>query len=365
VTEEIHDMSRVDAFMATRRRAMIFHSVWKPMLAGAVGAALIVGAVWVASPRLHFNEIDVPRITLKDVTVDHVVTRDVPVDHVIPHDVTVEVPHIVLKDVPVPVPTPGPQAYAPPSDPTPAPRTPAEKKLEESKGWKDAVVHGRLVRADKNGFILMTDDGEQSFYPATRDANGDTVANESVRDDVDPFIGDLGYCREDSHADNVAKQHFTCTALHNGREQTIRQVPYVAPKTVTNAESPMGGSTSAASRMVMVDVLVAQYPVEAMVDTGCSFPMSVPQAYADAMIRVGLATNAGSTPTVLADGSKTEANVVTIKSITVDGRTLHNVEAVVSPSDTAPVLLGLGALNRLGPYSIADGRLVFTGAQPS
>src|SRR5580698_10599676 len=36
------------------------------------------------------------------------------------------------------------------------------------------------------------------------------------------------------------------------------------------------------------------------------------------------------------------------------------VEAAVSPSDTAPVLLGLGALNRLGPFKIEEGRLVFT-----
>ena len=41
MAEEIHDMSRVDCFMASRRRAMFFHSVWKPMLAGAVGAAIM------------------------------------------------------------------------------------------------------------------------------------------------------------------------------------------------------------------------------------------------------------------------------------------------------------------------------------
>ena len=65
------------------------------MLAGAVGAALIVGAVWAASPKLHFNvvevpkivqrdmEIIVPRITYKDVIVPNIITRDVHVDHVI------------------------------------------------------------------------------------------------------------------------------------------------------------------------------------------------------------------------------------------------------------------------------------------
>ena len=49
-------MSRVDSFMASRRRAMIFHSVWKPMLAGAVGAAImaatVIGSVWVILPKI-------------------------------------------------------------------------------------------------------------------------------------------------------------------------------------------------------------------------------------------------------------------------------------------------------------------------
>jgi predicted aspartyl protease len=102
-----------------------------------------------------------------------------------------------------------------------------------------------------------------------------------------------------------------------------------------------------------------------MVDTGCSYPMSVPQAYADAAIRVGLATAAGETKSTLADGKDISSSVIMIKSITVDGRTLHDVQAIVSESNTAPILLGLGALDRLGPYSIEGGRLVFTGEQPA
>ena len=117
--------------------------------------------------------------------------------------------------------------------------------------------------------------------------------------------------------------------------------------------------------MVMVDVKVGGYPVEAMVDTGCSFPMAIPRALADALMRVGLAINAGTTSSMLADGRGSAVDIIMIRSITVDGRTLHNVEASVSPSDTAPILLGLGALNRLGPYSIQEGRLVFTGEQPA
>ena len=68
MSEEIHDMSRVDSFMASRRRAMFFHSVWKPMLAGAVGAAIIVATVWAASPRFHYNDIEVPRVIVHAAT---------------------------------------------------------------------------------------------------------------------------------------------------------------------------------------------------------------------------------------------------------------------------------------------------------
>ena len=90
-----HDTSRIDRFMEARRRAIFLHALWRPMLAGAVGAALIVGAVWAASPKLHFNvvevpkiiqrdmEITVPRITYKDVIVPNIITRDVYVDNVI------------------------------------------------------------------------------------------------------------------------------------------------------------------------------------------------------------------------------------------------------------------------------------------
>ena len=51
--------------------------------------------------------------------------------------------------------------------------------------------------------------------------------------------------------------------------------------------------------------------------------------------------------------------------ITVDGRVLKDVVAAVGESNWSPILLGLGALSRLGQYSIADGKLVFTGSQPS
>jgi predicted aspartyl protease len=49
-----------------------------------------------------------------------------------------------------------------------------------------------------------------------------------------------------------------------------------------------------------------------------------------------------------------------IKSIAVAGHGLGDVEAAVSSNDNAMTVLGLPALNRLGPFKISDGKLVFT-----
>ena len=82
-------------------------------------------------------------------------------------------------------------------------------------------------------------------------------------------------------------------------------------------------------------------------------------------LRVGLATAPARPRPSSPTGARSDVDVIMIKSITVDGRGLQDVEAGVSPSDDAPILLGLGALNRLGPYKIEEGRLVFTGEQPA
>ncbi len=97
---------------------------------------------------------------------------------------------VVTKEVPVYVaPTPAP---APPKTPA----SPAEKSFEESEGWKDAVIRGRILRPDGNGFVLMTDAGEQSFFPARIGAGGRIEPDPAVEDAVGPFINDLGYCRK-------------------------------------------------------------------------------------------------------------------------------------------------------------------------
>ena len=365
---------------------MFLHAVWRPMLAGAVGAALIVATVWAAMPKFHYNDIEIPRVIVhdRDVTVDHVVPRDVPVDHVVPHEVPVD--HIVPHDAPMPGPqasaSPKPAASAPPdvsrkvcdgaycadAQPKPpmgpdspyAPKTADEKKFTDKPAYKNAAYHGRIVKS-RDCRELSFEDGKD-FHPG----HWDNVAGHGVSDDdavidSDPYVGDLGMCV----ADKDHKQMWDCTAMHNGQ---VIYIPYKSKGTSAASPQPpanSSGPTPAAQNMVEVDVDVAGYPVRAMVDTGCSWPMAIPRILADTLVREGLAALTSPAKSMLADGKVKDVDVIVINQITVDGRTLQDVLASVAPGDDAPILLGLGALNRLGQFSITDGRIVFTGDQPA
>ena len=162
--------------------------------------------------------------------------------------------------------------------------------------------------------------------------------------------------------------------MHDGQEVHILRKPkgnasaepwHDYPPVQSGASKGKSPPTTAAENMVNVDVDVAGNHVTAMVDTGCSFPMAIPQQLADALIQNGRAINAGVTKSMLADGKTQDVEVIMISSITVDGRTLRGVEASVSPGDGAPILLGLGALNQLGAFKIEEGRIVFTDGQPA
>jgi hypothetical protein len=335
MTDDIHDTSRIDSFMASRRRAMFLHALWRPMLAGAAGAALIIGAAWVATPKIHYTDIEIPRVTMRDVTVDHVVPRDVLVDHLVPHDVPV-----ASAAPPAPGPTMGPQSPY-------APKTPDEKKFADKPEYKAAHYHGRIITS-VDGRAISFQDG-QSFWPAKLDATGKPVADLEAANDSDPYVGDLGMCVQT--ADHGM---WTCSAMHDGQEVHIGRKPKGA-----------SAGTPPATEMVAVDVDVGGYPVSAMVDTGCSWPMSISSNLADALVKNKRATPTTPAKSTLADGSVQDVNVIVINQITIDGRVLQDVVAAVAPSEIAPTLLGLGALNRLGQYSINNGRIVFTSDQPA
>jgi hypothetical protein len=185
---EIHDRSRVDAYAATRRRAMLLHSVWRPMLAGAVGAALVIAAVAIAQPRFTAREVVVDHVVEKDVAINNPVPHDVPINNPIPHDVVIEVPQF---------------------------ETPAERAFTERPEYQDAPYHGRIVASRGHGALSFADG--KDFFPAHWDA----ATSQSVLDPErafasEPFVGDLGMCRQD-----LGTSLWMCTALHNGREAPI------------------------------------------------------------------------------------------------------------------------------------------------
>jgi hypothetical protein len=206
MTEEIHDTSRVDKFLAARNRAMVLHSLWRPMLAGALGAALVIGAVYVALPKFSAREVVVDHVVQKDVSVDHVVSRDVTVDHVVPHEVPLDIPRIVA-----------------PHDAAPSPlaRSPAERSFTLTPGWQNSDIRGRVLRPNGTGFVLQTNEGEKNFYPAMVEADGSVVLDTDMRDDVSGVLGDLAFCRPQPSG------VYFCVALHKGREVVIKQVPIV------------------------------------------------------------------------------------------------------------------------------------------
>lgn len=422
---DCHDLSAVDALddhFAKRREdehaaAMqaeqtkndVAHSAAKAALFKRAGVAALLGGVglgaalfggsFLLTPRAVTNE-GPERVVVKEVPgPEHVVVKEVPG----PERVVVkEIPgpeRVVVKEVPgvervvtVPgperivyrdAPTPGPQTSAKPPIAGPespyAVRTPEERKFVDQPEYKEAKFRGRIVKS-RDGKAISFADGSD-YWPALWDGSRWLEAIDPNKMFItDPYVGDLGVC--------VTMQY--CRALHNGEVVGIQSKPVDETATTPQPPSPQSvcdgayctsstgpqawsdpdgkksGPTTAAKNMVSVDVFLGTgNPAIATVDTGCSWPMSLPQVLADMLLNQGLAIRAGKTTSILADGSAHDVDVILIKAINVEGRVLQDVEAAVAPSNGAPILLGLGALNRLGPYTITDGRIVFTNDQPT
>lgn len=196
---ELHDFSRLDAHMAHARRTALLHASWRPALAGAAGAVLVIGAVYVTLPKVSYREIVVPAVTLRDVTVPNIVPHDVQVDHVVPKDVVIEIPKIVSADRPLTV---------------------DKSRFASKPEYQDAPYHGRIVASRGHGALSFADG--KDFFPAHRDA----ATAQSVLDPERAFVseglvGDLAMCRQDPPGGDL----WICTALHNGSETLIVHKP--------------------------------------------------------------------------------------------------------------------------------------------
>jgi hypothetical protein len=194
-TEQVNDTSRLDAWLNIQRererawnqahvyqaRAESNRQLWKPLLAGAAGAAMVVAAVWVAMPKFMVRDIEVP--------------------HIVQHDMTIEVPHIVQHDVVIETPK------LPMPKPSKAVPTAQEREFTSQSDYKTAEYHGRVVGPSNNGGFLF--DSGLKMDPIKTDDGISAV-------DIDRFIGDYAFCKK-----RVADAYYTCKAIHNNVVQDI------------------------------------------------------------------------------------------------------------------------------------------------
>jgi hypothetical protein len=192
MSNDIHDYSRVDRYMAARRRTMLLHAAWRPALAGAAGAAVLVLAAfagaYMAGPTLRTHVVEIPVL---DVRHSEVTVPDV---RVVPREVEIPVPRVVSRETPR-----------------------SEQEFVESPAYRDAGVKGRFAGPDQNGFRL---EGGETFYPS-RFVNGAPELAADLMDDVAALSrGDPIYC-----APIAPAGLYQCQAWHAGRVVRIEAIP--------------------------------------------------------------------------------------------------------------------------------------------
>jgi clan AA aspartic protease (TIGR02281 family) len=99
-----------------------------------------------------------------------------------------------------------------------------------------------------------------------------------------------------------------------------------------------------------VDVLLGDMTVTMTIDTGASI-VSLPGSIAYPLLKSGGASITGMTKTKIADGSIVTEPEININKLTIGGRVLYNIEAVIT-SDNAMTLLGTNVLNQFGKYTV-------------
>jgi hypothetical protein len=364
-----HDTRAVDDIMRTAnerarmaakgnlnrtRAGLLLSGVLMAAIAGLALVGAAASAAWIMRPHFDFHtvNIDVPRLHEKEIEVPKLVEREVviPIPKLVWQEVDIPIPKLIEREVDIPI----PKLVAPPLPPKTPDR--AERKFRDQPDYQRASVKGRVIKSYDNR--LHFDNGSV-FWPAqmrpdgkaVRDPSGHAVEDPSLKIESDEFIGDYGYCNYNASETDLVD----CYVIHN---DVVRKVP-TRPISPSSSNSLQPSGTPPATDTISVDVDVDGYPVKAMVDTGCTWPMVIPKVLADALVSRGLAAHTSPGKSSLADGTVKDTDVVVINQIAIGGHVLQVVVAAVIDDNSAPILLGLGALNRLRPYVIGDGKITF------
>jgi clan AA aspartic protease (TIGR02281 family) len=109
-----------------------------------------------------------------------------------------------------------------------------------------------------------------------------------------------------------------------------------------------------------VPMVVGIMPITVVIDTGCD-DMTVNETVASRLIASNQATSLPDDKIEYADGSIKDEKAITINTVTIAGRQLHNVHANVVPDNT-DMLLGFSILSQVsGKFAIdtTNSKLVF------
>ncbi len=95
-------------------------------------------------------------------------------------------------------------------------------------------------------------------------------------------------------------------------------------------------------------------------DTGAS-SVSISSSVANIMLENGFLSKSdiiGGGQTRIADGKIIDHTRIVLRTIEIGGRVLNNIEAIVMPNSSAPLLLGQSAIRKLGKISITGNKLI-------
>jgi clan AA aspartic protease (TIGR02281 family) len=119
--------------------------------------------------------------------------------------------------------------------------------------------------------------------------------------------------------------------------------------------------TNDGGQSLFIDANLGTSAYSFQLDTGAS-DMTVSQTVAARLLRDAHAVSGPPETVTLADGSEHTVQSITINTVTVGTHRVSDVHATISP-DSAPMLLGMGVLNRIGRFTVdaPNRQLTFNG----